>query len=551
MASLEIEACEAESSPIKGNDYDSFKNDESSTLPPELQMPDHDSSSSAGAGGSGGGRSGGCCCRMWDYQGVPEAKGYALLAMGRGVAVMSNLVVNAALLELASQAAGCLTGEEVKAIEEATGEDYECTNTIYGQNPLSLISNIAVVTGLLSAFFMPIIGVVLDFTPHRKLVGIVFCIVFICIQACQIAIGPKTWFPMAILQSIAGFCFSGMLMTSLAYLPEICEIVGQSRHTQYTARFTAKQFSVQALFLVLVGGLSFAFGISDDSVMTARMSQALNVCLVSILFGTGWRCYMPSRPSSRELPESTGTTRLRCCGIIAHGIRQNLRTLKSIIREYKKGLRWFMAAEVFAQSSVGALTTVSVVYLSSEVGLNATDITFFFLVVLIGTIPGSRVSAVLAKWSNPSSCWQASMIVLFVTMVIGAFTLGNAPNKYYSFIWGFFVGVCLGWFYPTENLFFSCILPKGSEAEIAGFRVICSMILSWLPPLIFSILVSNGVEAKWGMTFMASFVLVAALLLRLGAGSWEEMLAESGRSDLTTHVGDSDESSHLHGRKST
>jgi hypothetical protein len=27
---------------------------------------------------------------MWQYEGVPEAKGYALLAMGRGVAVMSN-----------------------------------------------------------------------------------------------------------------------------------------------------------------------------------------------------------------------------------------------------------------------------------------------------------------------------------------------------------------------------------------------------------------------------------------------------------------------------
>jgi len=31
-----------------------------------------------------------CCVKMWQYEGVPEAKGYALLAMGRGVAVMSN-----------------------------------------------------------------------------------------------------------------------------------------------------------------------------------------------------------------------------------------------------------------------------------------------------------------------------------------------------------------------------------------------------------------------------------------------------------------------------
>ena len=34
--------------------------------------------------------SGNCCCSMWRYGGISEAMGYALIAMGRGVAVMSN-----------------------------------------------------------------------------------------------------------------------------------------------------------------------------------------------------------------------------------------------------------------------------------------------------------------------------------------------------------------------------------------------------------------------------------------------------------------------------
>lgn len=190
---------------------------------------------------------------------------------------------------------------------------------------------------------------------------------------------------------------------------------------------------------------------------------------------------------------------------------------------------------MFAQSSVGALTTVSVVYLSSEVGLNATDISLFFFVVLVGTLPGSFFAKMISKRINPNTSWQLSMVTLFFVMVIGAFTLGDAPHKYLSLIWGFFVGLVLGWFYPTENLFFSCILPKGQEAEIAGFRMYCAMILSWLPPLVFSILIENGVDAKWGMTFMASFILVAASLLRFGAGTWEEILIESQRSGLAEH----------------
>ncbi|KAK1733261.1 autophagy-related protein 22 [Skeletonema marinoi] len=464
-----------------------------------------------------------CCKRLWDYQDTPEAKGYALLSMGRGVAVMANVVFNAALLELAQTAAGCLTGEE----KEAAGEDYECTNKIYGQNPLALISNIAVVTGLLSAFFMPFIGVILDFTSYRRFIGIVFAAVFTLIQIIQISIGPRTWFPMVILQSVGGFCFAGMIMTSLAYLPEICELVGQEKHSKYTARFTAKQFTIQALFLMLVGGLSFAFGIAKNSTYTARMAMGLNSFFIAILFGVGWHKYMPSRPASRPLPEGLRS----CTSVVVYGLKQNIATTKSIYHQYKKGLFWFLLAEVFAQSSVGALTTLAVVYLNDVVGLNTADVSLFFLVVLIGTIPGARLAPIVTKRSNPNVAWQISMVSLFITIVVGAFTLGNAPNKYFSFVWGFFVGFNLGWFYPTENLFFSCALPKGSEAEIAGFRVISSMILSWLPPLLFSLMISNGIDPKWGMMAMAVFLIFAAFLLAVGTGKWEDILLESGRSE--------------------
>ena len=372
----------------------------------------------------------------------PVAKGYALLAMGRGVSVMANVVFNAALLELAQRAAGCPTGEELLAYKEATGdEDYECTNKIYGQYPVALISNIAVVTGLLSAFFMPFIGVILDFTSYRRFVGIAFATIFTMIQMIQISIGLNTWFTMTIIQSIGGFCFAGMIMTSLAYLPELCEMVGQERHSKYTASFTAKQFTTQALFLMLVGGLAFAFRIQNDSTLTARMAMAFNAFFITILFGRGWHRYMPTRPASRSLPEGIRG----CTGVIMYGLKQNIATAKSIYHQYKKGLLWFLLAEIFAQSSVGALTTLSVVYLNDVVGLNTTDVNFFFLVVLIGTIPGALLAPQVTKRSNPNVAWQISMVCLFITITVGAFTLGSTPDKYFSFIWGFFVGFSLGW----------------------------------------------------------------------------------------------------------
>lgn len=457
-----------------------------------------------------------CCGALWHYEDLREARGYALLAMGRGVAVMGNVVVSVALVQLATEAAGCESGTKD-----------ECTGKIYGLNPASLISGIPVVSGLLGAFLMPIIGVILDFTSYRRLVGIITSVVFTLIQAIQICIGVRTWFAMAILQALAGFCFTIVILTTIAYLPEICEQVGQLRHAQYTSRFTGKQFAMQASFLVLVSGLSFALGIADDSILTARFCQALNFVIITLLFSVGWY-RMPSRQATRKLPEG-----MHGCRMILYGIRQNIRTALSIHRDYRKGLRWYLIATMFAQAGVAALTSTSVVYLSTEVGLNATDTLLFFLVVLVGTIPGAKLALVLSKFVNPSTSWQLSQLTLFTVMVIGAFTLGDAPNKYFSLIWGFVMGIVLGWFYPTENLFFSCILPKGQEAEISGFRVYLSTILAWFPPLCFSILVENGYDPKWGLSFMGLFILVAAALLRFGTGTWDEILEESGRIALS------------------
>lgn len=69
-------------------------------------------------------------------------------------------------------------------------------------------------------------------------------------------------------------------------------------------------------------------------------------------------------------------------------------------------------------------------------------------------------------------------------------------------------------------------LPKGQEAELAGFFVYCTQILGWLPPLLFSILVQSNVSQKWGVVVTA-FGYVVSVLLLMCTGTWEEILAEA------------------------
>ena len=157
--------------------------------------------------------------------------------------------------------------------------------------------------------------------------------------------------------------------------------------------------------------------------------------------------------------------------------------------------------------------------------MNSTDVGIFFLVTLVGTLPGTQIAFSVTRKSNPNTSWKLSMIFLFIVLMIGALVLEEV-HSYFAYIWGFFVGLGLGWFYPTENLFFSMCLPKGQEAELAGFYVYCSQILSWLPPLLFTLLVEANVAQKYGVIVVSTFFLVAVLLLMF-TSSWDEIVEEA------------------------
>jgi hypothetical protein len=144
--------------------------------------------------------------------------------MSRGAIVMSNLVYTSALIYLASEAAGCL-GDDDKV-------DKDCDKRVYGFPPAALMANIAVVSGVLSALFMPLCGAIVDYTSHRWTVGVFFTSLMIIIQIVQIYTVDKTWFPMLVLQALAGFFYQIEVMAISAYLPDMAREVGQKSMTK-------------------------------------------------------------------------------------------------------------------------------------------------------------------------------------------------------------------------------------------------------------------------------------------------------------------------------
>ena len=82
------------------------------------------------------------------------------------------------------------------------------------------------------------------------------------------------------------------------------------------------------------------------------------------------------------------------------------------------------------------------------------------------------------------------------------------------------------WFYSSQNLIFSMILPKGQEAELSGFFVYMTQILVWLPPLVFSLLIEGDVSQRWGVLVVAGFTFLALICLLIMA-PWDKVLEES------------------------
>jgi len=458
------------------------------------------------------------CCGCYHFGGEKTAIGSNFLGAARGAMIMSNIFLAGSFLYLAHEDAGCIN-EEFKPVDD-------CQTRVYGFVPIAFLSNIAVISGLISAFCMPVIGAVVDYTNHRTLLGIVATVLLVIIQAVQIGTVIETYFVMAMLQAIAGFLFQILILAVYSFLPYIARRVGKDKMRDYTSTWALTQFSSQGIFLmgVVVFTGIVLFGMNEGlAVKTAQISQSMSILYVTPLFILGWRRF-PKMPPSRELPEGNS--------ILLEGFRQNWRTIQSITAEKKKrkSLGTFFLTIIFAEAATNAFTIVANTFLYKGLNMNSQQVGIFFFIVLVFSLPGTQIGSYVTRKTNPNASWRLSMLCMAIVADVGVFLLDTVPKEsshFYGYVWGGCVGIFIGWFYPTENYLFSLIVPKEQEAELAGFFVYCSQIIGWLPPLMFSIIVENGYNQKWGVLAVTGFHFIAIFIISFQEGPWSSSSDES------------------------
>lgn len=446
------------------------------------------------------------CCGSLRFGGNQEAQGYMLMTTARGAIIMSNIFLATALIRLASESAGCVF---------VKGETNECNEEVYGFRPSSLITMIAVVSGVMAACLLPIIGAIVDYTPYRRALGLFSAVFIAAVQAIQIWLTEKTWFPMAILQAINGFMYLVQVLAIYAYLPDIGREVGSKKMMGFAAIFTMTQFGSQSAYLVVNIALSIAFDLGD--VKTAQVSQGICVVWLFATFYPGWK-KMPSVPKLHDRPAGKGLVRL--------GFSRVWQTMVGINKHYGKGLRWYFLAVAFGEAGANAFTVVAVTFMVDQLGMTGTQVGIVFLVTLLSSIPGAKIGEYISHKTCPITSWKINLVTFSAITVAGSFILTGPDRQSICYGFGVLWGLMLGWFYPLENVIFTMCVPKGQESELSGFYTYCRAILTWCPPLIFTVMNESGIEMTWALLSLIIFLLIAVVFLQIMA-PWDEMVEDA------------------------
>jgi UMF1 family MFS transporter len=439
-----------------------------------------------------------------------EVLGWTLDAAARGVVVMGTAVfVSSELLKLAKEAAGCGT-----TIEGETWVETGCTNRVYGFKPSSVLTNIVMIVGLCSAVVMPFIGSIIDHTNHRRAVGSISAVVMAIMILLQMLVLEKFWFLAAILQIFIAFSYTVHLCAVYAYLPELTS--NHETLVQYAAQFSAAQYSGSVIFLVfMVGVLSWIN--RDDQFNAATLSQSVVLVVVAIFFGYAWTKLFRPRPASQQVPP--GKT------LISAGFWKIFKTSRWILLHHA-AIKWFLVSAAFTEAATTTFSTIAITYMTEQLGFDARENGIAILILLLFGVPGTRLAAWLTSGFNPIRSLQACLLVWIINTTAAAMYLKEPDQQGAAYVFAMIWGLAIGWVYPTEKALYITIIPRGQEAELMGTYICACQFLSWLPPLVFSVMNEAGISMRIGLFSLTFYFMVSFCILFL-VGDYDEAVAHA------------------------
>ena len=423
--------------------------------------------------------------------------------------------------QLAKLEAGC-------AIERPAGADTipECTHKIHGMKPSSLLSTYAVIVGMAAAVLMPICGAMVDTTPHRLGLGRALSCLLVLGTFGTIFVSQTNYFAMSIAFAFVVFVGLFEAMTLYAYLPELTN--DEATLNRYTRTFAVLSYGSVVVFLVVVVGLSAALSYTsdnnkdsvDDEIGTARISQAIGFATGVVCYGLAWGRLFAPRPPARLLAphESVWTS----------GFVQLYHTAVKVHRHHPM-LQWFFLSIAMAEAATSALFILALTYLTDVLEFTAAENGAATLIILLSGIPGGLISSWWTRRYNPVSSSIAAVVLLIISTTLAATILTDRDQATAAYLLAMAWGIGTGWKWAVDRLLYATILPQNQNAEFSGAYTFFRQCLTWLPPLVFTLMNEHDVSLRIGMGSINVFFVLALTFLYFGVGiqSYNDFVADT------------------------
>lgn len=162
-----------------------------------------------------------------------------------------------------------------------------------------------------------------------------------------------------------------------------------------------------------------------------------------------------------------------------------------------------------------------ITYLTDQLNFSSTENGITILLLLLGSIPGAKIAGIAVSYLNPIRGAMLATVLLTFTTVTGALVLYKPGQQIPTYILAISWGLGTGWKWTTDRLLASVLIPPGQDAELMGVYLFAGQILTWFPPLVFTILNEMGINQRVGIGLL-SLCFVLGLLALLGIGNYRE-----------------------------
>jgi MFS-type transporter involved in bile tolerance (Atg22 family) len=174
-----------------------------------------------------------------------------------------------------------------------------------------------------------------------------------------------------------------------------------------------------------------------------------------------------------------------------------------------------------------------ITFLSDKLEFEGMEIGIAATIMLVCSIPGGWAAGRVTKWSEPITSSKFSLFVVIINTATAAAVLTGPERKNYAYIFTGIWGFASAWKFTSDRMLVSLIIPGGQNVEMMGFYLFSGLVLSWVPPLVFTALNEVGVSQRIGLATLDVYYL-AGLLCYFLMGSFRAAVenARSSPSDI-------------------